>query len=215
MVVRVIERAIRIRGVRAVVVAVPDLPEDDRLAERCAATGVDVFRGSSSDVLSRYLGAARAADASSVVRITADCPLISPDVAAQVLEAFGSGRNDYASNTIRRTWPRGLDTEVVLTTALELADRETRDAADREHVTRYVWRHPDRFMLRSVERPGPDLSAHRWTVDEAADLAFVRAIYEELWDATRTFELADVLDLLDRRPELRAINQGVRQRAPE
>ena len=215
MFVRVLERAMRIHGVHAVVAAIPDEPEDDRLAALATATGIEVFRGSSSDVLSRYVGAAHAAQASVVMRITADCPLLSPSVSGRVLEAFGTGSSDYASNTIRRTWPQGLDTEVVRTTALERADRETRDATDREHVTRYVWRHPDRFALRSVEHEGPDLSANRWTVDEPADLQFAQAIYDELWDGNRDFDLQDVLDLLDRRPELTAINRTVRQRHVE
>ena len=214
MVVRVIERVTAIPGLQDVLLAIPDLPEDDHLAALAVATGIDVFRGSSSDVLSRYVGAARAADASVVVRITADCPLISPSVSAQVVEAFTPGV-EYTSNTMRRTWPRGLDTETVLVAALERADQEARDAADREHVTRYVWRHPDRFVLRSIESAGPDLSALRWTVDEPADLTFVQAIYDELWNGDRAFDIQDVIELLGRRPALGGMNESVRQRAVE
>ncbi len=208
MVLHVLERASQIRGVDDVVAAIPAGSSDDHLAEVIDGARFRVVRGSEQDVLGRFVVAAREARADAVVRIGADCPLLSPDVSGRVLKAFRDC--DYASNTLRRTFPRGLDTEVVAGDALARAATEAVDAAEREHVTPYLWRRPSDFRLVSVEE-APDRSGLRWTVDTEADLAFAAAIYDEL-DGAASFEVGDVLALLDRRPELLDHNRDVRQR---
>ncbi len=104
--------------------------------------------------------------------------------------------------------PVGLDTEVFSFAALERAWREATLASDREHVTPYIWRQPDRFRLASVTHT-VDLSAHRWTVDTDEDLTFVRKIYERLGAKAETAGMDEVLDLLRRHPGLSAINRGI------
>ena len=202
MVEHVLHRADAIDAVDEVVAALPDIAEDDPLAEVVRATGTRVVRGSPGDVLARYAAAATASAAEIVVRITADCPLLSPEVSGRVLAAFADC--DYASNTVVRTFPRGLDTEVFSRKALERAHAEARDPVEREHVTPFLYGHPDRFVLRQVI-DALDRSALRWTVDTPADMAFVSAVYEELGAC---FEMRDVLALLTKRPELNALNQG-------
>jgi spore coat polysaccharide biosynthesis protein SpsF len=207
LVAHVLDRAQRIRGAVEVALAIPDLAEDDPLARAGAALGVRVVRGSSDDVLDRYLAAAEATRADAVVRVTGDCPLLSPAVASDVLEAFPGA--DYASNTLERTFPRGLDTEVISVGALRVAGREATSAAEREHVTPFIWRRPERFALRSV-RSAVDRSALRWTVDTPEDLELVRAIHAELGPGW--FDMPEIVALLERRPELAAMNAGVAQK---
>lgn len=208
MIAHVLARAGSIRGIDEVVVAIPDLPEDDELAATLDTLGARVVRGPSDDVLARYLRCVDLTAADAVVRITADCPLLSSRVSTDVLAAFGTDA-DYASNTLERTYPRGLDTEVVRADALRAADAGGATAEEREHVTPYVWRRPDRFTLRSV-RADVDRSDLRWTVDTPEDLAFVRAVHAELGRAE--FDMPEILALLAERPELAALNASVEQK---
>jgi spore coat polysaccharide biosynthesis protein SpsF len=210
MVLRVVERARRIARVDAVVVAIPDLQQDDALARLLEDAAIPLVRGPGDDVLHRYVLAARATDADVVVRITADCPLLSPIVSGQVVAAFLEHRPDYASNTLERSWPRGLDTEVVEHSTLEGLDAEPRSVAEREHVTTAIWQHPERYRLWSV-RGGQDLGALRWTVDTEDDFRLAAEIYREMADP-EGFDVGDILALIERRPELRTWNAHVEQK---
>jgi spore coat polysaccharide biosynthesis protein SpsF len=143
------------------------------------------------------------------MRITADCPLLDPEVSQRVLDAFWRHwpAVDYAVNV---GYPRGLDTEVVSLDALGRAHTDARDAAEREHVTLHIWRRPEMFRLIEVSSGGPDLSELRWTVDTEDDLAFVTAVFERLGDSNFGWEA--VLDLVTRHPELADLNRHVQQR---
>lgn len=209
MIDHVLERARLIEGVDEVVLAIPDLPDDDELAGLAGTLDVAVVRGPADDVLARYLVALEtvAPDGDVVVRLTGDCPLLSPAVSGTVLTGLADA--DYASNTLDRTFPRGLDTEVIRADALRAAHRLASTAAEREHVTPFIWRRPDRFRLVSV-RDSEDHSDLRWTVDVAEDLEAVRAIYAELGQASMDHRA--VLDLLRRNPNLGRINAEVTQK---
>lgn len=210
MIAHVLERADAIAGCDEVVVAVPDLAEDDPLADTVRALGHRVVRGPSADVLARYVRAADDTGADVVVRVTADCPLLSPSVSSSVVAAFVAGGVDYASNTLERTFPRGLDTEVVSAHALRVAARESREPSEREHVTPFVWQRPERFAVRSL-RGDADHSHLRWTVDTPLDLALVRQVHAELGPGL--FDTDAILELvLRRRPELSRLNADVVQK---
>lgn len=193
-----------------VVVAIPDLPADDPLDEALRGI-VRVVRGPAEDVLARFEAASRSADASALVRITADCPLIDPVVIDRVVDAMRRERADYASNTLSRTYPRGLDAEAFTREALDEANATAKETFEREHVTPYIYRHPQRFVLASVVAE-VDRHEMRWTVDEPADLALVRLIYEGLGDAISSSRLEDILSLLAQHPEWQRLNSGVRQK---
>ena len=201
-----IERARRIPGLEAVVIATTERPADRAIIDFANAHGVPVYAGSEDDVLDRFHQAAQRFGVSVVVRVTPDCPLLDPAVAGLVLKRFldAGGGLDYASNTQPPTFPDGQDTEVFSAAALARAWREARLPSEREHVTPYIWKHPERFRLANV-RHTEDLSALRWTVDEAADLAFARAVYARL-GAGRLFGMDEVLALLAREPALREMN---------
>lgn len=182
------------------VVATSVDPSDDPLVTYLESLDVPVVRGSLDDVLGRFVSVLDEYSPEVIVRLTADCPLTSPAVVDQVISAFVSDV-DYVSNTLEPTWPDGVDVEVVRASALRWVAASSDDPHEHEHVTLGVYRRPDRFRCANV-RGHVDLSSLRWTVDNADDLAFVRAIYAELQDTVPAFDVEDVLALLERRPEL-------------
>ncbi len=210
---RVLSRVGRAERVSDVVVAITDRPVDDQLEEHLDALGANVVRGDSDDVLSRFGLVADGFRADAYLRVTADCPLIDPGVVDDVIAAFAKGDVDYCSNVLARTYPIGMDCEVISSAALRTALDEAADPAEREHVTPFIYRHPERFRLRNVEAPAwaarPQL---RLTVDEPNDVELLRHIVAELGpDAS----LREILELLDTRPDIAAINADVEHRHVE
>lgn len=205
---RQLERVRRATSLDRLVVCTSDRASDAPLAELCGRLDVACFRGSLDDVLDRCWRAAAAHRPEHVVRLTGDCPLADPAVLDQVVAAHLSGGHDYTSNCLVRTFPDGLDVEVLRFACLEEARREARLPSEREHVTPFVWRAPERYDLGSVTR-SPDLSHLRWAVDEPADLEVVRRIYAALYPRDPAFATDDVLALLAREPELAAGNAAI------
>ncbi|MCG2727425.1 MAG: glycosyltransferase family protein [Candidatus Methanoperedenaceae archaeon] len=209
---RCIRRTNRAQTVDNVVVATTLQPADDVIVDLCSKNGWPCFRGSENDLLDRYYRAAIVYLADVVVRITSDCPLIEPEVIDRVVREFLNLQPevDYTSNVIpRRTFPRGLDTEVMRFDVLEKAWREDLNPAWREHVTSYIQRNPDQFRLYGIMNE-VDFSHMRWTVDTPEDIAFVRLIYEHF--AHDHFSWSEVLALLEKHPEWLEINQHVVQK---
>jgi spore coat polysaccharide biosynthesis protein SpsF len=209
---RVARRIQCCKYVDEVVVATSILPVDDDIAATCRQIDVPVFRGSESDVLDRFLKAAYAHRADICVRITADCPLIDPGVSDEIIRCFGQANPpvDYASNKIPQSYPRGLDTEVFTLAATERAWQNASLPYEREHVTIYIYEHPDQFKLLSITSD-VDRADWRWTLDTLEDLKFIRQIYARLGSATR-FSWRDIIALLEQEPTLRNINQHIAQK---
>ncbi|MEY2426652.1 MAG: spore coat polysaccharide biosynthesis protein SpsF [Actinomycetota bacterium] len=180
----------------ALVVATSDLEADDPVADVAADAGALVVRGSESDVLARYGMALDAYPADTVVRLTADCPLMDPALVAAVVARHRDAAADYTCNVLPRSFPKGLDVEVMQADALRAAIAEAADPAEREHVTPFLYRHPERFVLANL-RSGDDLGDERWTVDTAEDLAFVRSVVERLGHEA-SIGWRDVLELVGR-----------------
>lgn len=208
---RVINRCRRAATLDEVVVATTILGGDDAIVDLCQTQNWPSFRGSEDDVLDRYYRAAMNSQTDVVVRITADCPLIDPELIDLTVEKFLEGEAcDYASNTLgAMTYPRGLDVEVFSFTALERAWQEDRNPAWREHVTPYIYYHPEKFRLLGIVNDS-DLSDRRWTVDTPADLALIRQIYEYIGDDR--FSWRQVLGLLEEHPDWEEINRHVVQK---
>ena len=207
---RVMRRAGRAATLDASVVATTTLAEDNAVVALAAREGWPVVRGSETDLLDRYLVAARDHDADVVVRITSDCPLIDPAVIDATVRAFQAAGVDYASNTLEpATYPRGLDVEVVRREALERAGREDADPAWREHATPYIYRHPELFRLLRV--PADDDHAdQRWTLDTPEDYLLIGRIYESL--GRDDFTWREALALVEANPSWAALNGGVVQK---
>lgn len=209
----VVRRVQRASGIDEVVIATTELPQDDAIVEAGLALGVSVFRGSEDDVLSRYYLAAKRAGADVIVRITSDCPLLDADVLQAMVARFqamhrSGTRVDYLSNTLARTFPRGLDVEVFTFAALERADREASNAAEREHVTPYICGNPGTFRIEQYEN-AVDASWYRWTLDTEDDWQLLQRIFARLGGQRDGFTTREVLELLAQEPGLAAINAHV------
>jgi spore coat polysaccharide biosynthesis protein SpsF len=203
-----LERIARAELLDGVVLATSTDSSDDLLVATVQAEGFDVRRGDLEDVLGRFLSVVDEFEPTDVVRLTGDNALTDPAVIDRVVEAHLAGGADYTSNTMPRTFPRGLDVEVVRASALRVVAESSRDADEREHVTMGVYRRPDRFSLLGVTQ-APDRSALRWTVDYPEDLEFAREVYSELYEGTPAFGQDDILSLLERRPGLRRLESDV------
>lgn len=208
----VIDRAKCVKDATEIVIATTAGAQDDAIANEAKRLDVRVYRGSETDVLSRYYEAAAEARADTVVRITSDCPLIDPEVSSRVLQAFVAGQPcDYASNTLVRTFPRGLDTEAFSFESLALAHNEARSSHDREHVTPYLYVNRERFRCRSVvsDEPIPD---YRWTLDTPEDWELIRRIYEALYEPGRLFTWQAAAELMQLHPDWDLINSHIQQK---
>lgn len=237
MLVRVVERAHRARLVSGVVVATTDDPSDDALETLCSTRGYPCYRGSLHDVLDRYYQAAQWSGAGTVVRITADCPVIDPALVDATVQAFFDGGYDFTANRLPppwgRTYPIGLDTEVVSFANLQRAWNEAHAPHQREHVmpyfyenglvvdsrsaseneVRFVGPHPAIPLFRCLLLNDPvERGEMRWTVDTPADLELLRQIYAR-FPGRDDFSWTDILALLAREPDLASINQAVQHKA--
>ena len=196
-----------------IVVAIPYGEENDVIVDTIKEYNDKIVttRGSENDVLDRYYQAAVQTNADVVVRITSDCPLIDPVVIDQVIKQFLDDDCDYCSNSVTRTYPRGLDTEVFSFKALEEAWNEATKDYEREHVTPYIIENQDKFKLLNVAND-IDLSHLRWTLDTKEDFEFIDAVYKRIYPKKQLFLMDDVLELLDKEPELVEINSHIEQK---
>jgi len=208
----VVERIKAVSSIDKVVVATTDAPQDDVLVAALEESGVEVFRGSETDVLGRYAGAVRQYGGSAVVRITGDDPLKDPAVIDMVVRCFlaAEGFFDYVSNTIRPTFPEGQDTEIFRSESLFEIDALAKSLYDREHVTPYFYRHQERFRCFNVVND-IDLSHHRWTLDTEDDLKFFTVVFNALGGPGKIVTMPEVLELLERKPTIARINAAVRR----
>jgi spore coat polysaccharide biosynthesis protein SpsF len=199
------------RTIDRVVIATTVAERDDAIAVEAIDLGLGCFRGSEEDVLARTVGAAHQAEADVVVRITADCPLIDAGVVDRVVDGLAASGCDYASNTIRRTYPRGLDAEAVTRAALERLNASAEAGLAREHVTWLVHQQPERFSRLSVE-DAQDNSDLRWTIDTEVDWLVVERLALDLELARLARPYRDILAHARAHPELARLNAHVEQR---
>ena len=203
LILRQIERTRRSRLIDRLVVATSDDRTDDVLTDILEGRGVEVFRGSLEDVLGRYAGALAAkGPAEHVVRLTADCPFVDWQVIDAVIEAHLEAGVDYTANTWeRRTFPKGLDADIVKSSVLAEAAAEATDPYEREHVLPFIYRRPERYSLRGFTQDR-DEGELRWTVDLPEDLDFACAVYDALYPDNPAFTTDDVRRFLAGRPDL-------------
>lgn len=191
------------RLVDKLVFAIPDTPENDVLHDFVSNTlGLDVYRGANDDVLARFAAVVRAEQPDVVVRITADDPLKDPAVIDRAIALLLRDPTlTYVSNSLEASYPEGLDVEVVRAWALLEAASEATLPSDREHVTPFIWRQPSRYRVGQFRCPR-DLGAWRWTLDTAADLAFLAAVLDALPIGPEFYAYERVVELLESVPEL-------------
>ncbi len=208
-----IERLRQVRGISDVVVATTVNESDDLVENVCKHLSYAVFRGSERDVLGRYYRAAKVYHADAVIRVTSDCPLIDPFVIEQVVQSYlhSTAEYDYFSNTIKRTFPRGMDTEVFSAQVLEEAFQEARLDYEREHVTPFFYMHPERYRIGNLTYH-TDVSQHRWTVDTPEDFELIRRIITAFAGVQPAVTLEDILRLLKQHPQWTLINAHIEQK---
>lgn len=215
MLARVVNRARHAKTVKTLVVATTTSRRDNVIVHHARSLGVDAFRGDEEVVLNRYYEAAKFYNADVVVRITADCPLIEPEIIDMVVTTFldAQPQANFAANILQRTYPMGLDVEVASFATLERAWREAKKPYQRIHVFPYIYENPDRFNLVSITDVH-DNSWMRWTVDTEKDLEFIRVVYCRLGNDD-AISWHEVMALLEREPELLEINKHERQKTLE
>ena len=202
-----LQRLRQTAGLDKIVVATTTSDEDDVLVNWLESNGVSYFRGSENDVLDRFWHCARIHKADAVIRVTADDPLKDPEIIGRALSELRAVEGtDYVSNTIRPTFPEGLDIEVFTFQALTRAHKKATLQSEREHVTPFIWKNPDQFNLRCFEMD-PNLSSWRWTVDKPEDLAFIRTVMSHLGNEINV-SYKDIISLILSKPELAQINSG-------
>ena len=195
------------------VVATTVSAKDDAIEEWCRKEGIHCFRGSEEDVLNRYYCASLAYPSDVVVRITADDPFKEPSVIDKVINKLRDEKLDLVTNNFPPSFPEGLDCEAFTFKILELMENNARDAFEREHVTQYVYRRPDRFRIGNVSSD-VQLSSYRWTIDRPEDYEMVKAVYAARDPGKSGIILMDeILGILHRHPEIAAINADVARSA--
>ncbi len=198
-----IERVRRVPGLDEIIVATTVNETDQPIVDLAERLGIGWFRGSENDVMGRVLNAAQAYDADVIVELTGDCPLIDPDIISSVIRCFSQGEADYASNLPIRTYPIGMETQVFPTSILADAISLTQDPTDHEHVSLYIYSHPERYHIVTVDSGLP----RRWhgirlTLDTVEDFELIHEIFKTFYPSNPQFTLRDILTLLRSRPEL-------------
>ncbi|MBI5045415.1 MAG: glycosyltransferase family protein [Candidatus Niyogibacteria bacterium] len=214
----VVDRVGHSKMIDKIIIATVDNDENKKILDVADDIGVSAFAGSESDVLDRCYKAARQYNTDIIVRITGDCPLIDPCIIDHTVEYFIKNSCDYVSTghilnqeNAGTNYPDGLDTEVCSFKALEKAWKEAKFLSEREHVTSYIWNHPEFFRIKGFSTIDKDLSYLRWTVDEDRDLKFVRAVYDRLYKKDSIFYMKDILTLLEKNPDLLRINSDIKK----
>jgi spore coat polysaccharide biosynthesis protein SpsF len=193
VITHVIERCKRIRNCDVVALATTGRQIDDCLATISMSSDIEIYRGEVDDVLNRYHGCAKKLGLTNIVRITGDCPLIDIDISSKVVKKFLDSNYDYIRTGL--TYPDGVNTEIFSFDSLQRISAAATLQSEREHVTPYLWKHPDKFKILSLESED-DLSNFRFTVDHLDDLLFIRKIYAKLYQRNPFFGLNMILDML-------------------
>ncbi len=208
-----IERVSESKKIDKLIVATTTDATDDKLFELCRKLKVHCYRGSVDDVLDRFYNAASLfkEEFDTLVRLTGDCPFHNPRVIDLVINNFISFDGDYVSNVLPPTFPDGLDTEVFTFNAIEKAWKEAELQYEREHLTQYIWNHPEAYKIENVVC-SEDFSSHRWTLDEKVDLVFVKNVYEHLYhNDEQCFGMREILELIDKNPEIKEVNHFLKR----
>ncbi len=213
MLEHLVERLSAAKTLHQIVLATSDKPADKPVVALAQQLGIGWFAGDEEDVLGRYLGAAEKYGADTVVRVTGDCPLIDPGTIDQAVDEYRQSKADYVSNVIERTYPRGLDTEVFSAAGLRQVAALVGPGPYREHVTLYMYRHPDEYTLKNVSaRPPLNRPEIRICVDTGEDFTLIKTIYEALYRPGQIIDITDVMALFNDKPELIKINEHIEQK---
>ncbi len=211
LILRMHERVAFSKYAGEIVVAITEDETDNELFILCQQNNLNVFRGHSLDLLDRHYQAAKKHKAELVIKIPSDCPLIDPSVIDKVILYYINNieKFDFVSNLHPPSYPDGNDVEIMSLKTLENAWLNAKKDFEREHTTPYIWENPDKFRCGNVSwETGLDYSmTHRFTIDYKEDYEFISRVYDELYQKNNKFSLDDILKLLEKKPELKKINE--------
>jgi spore coat polysaccharide biosynthesis protein SpsF len=208
----IVERVSHAKSVSKIVIATTTNPADDLIVQWANDRNIPCFRGNETDVLNRYYEAAVFANAEHIARITSDDPFKDPQVTDDVAALYFNEGLDFAYNNHPPTFAEGLDTEIFSIKALTWANQEAKDPFEREHVTQFFYRNPSLFRQKNLTSP-INYSHLRWTLDTPEDLAMTKTVYRHLFKPGAIFLAADILHLLEQKPEISLLNQNVSRSA--
>ena len=208
-----INRLKRVKSADQIVIATTINDIDNQIVDLCKKLDISYYRGSEEDVLGRYYEAAVEYGGDVIIRITSDCPVIDPDVVGYLIDFYMKylKKYDYVTNTLKRTYPRGMDVEIVSFKALKEAHFNAYDPFDREHVTLFIRNRPTQYRRHNIKYSS-DLSRYRLTVDTSEDMELIRRIFESLYVENPEFSMKDILSKMAANPDWIKINSYVKQR---
>ena len=191
--------------IEKIIVATTDLIEDDLICKYANLQKIECFRGSSEDVLDRFYQCAKKYSAKTIVRITADNPLIDPNIIDKIINEYN--KCDFITNTLERTFPYGTEVEVFSFVSLEKAWENAKKPSEREHVTPFIRNPKNKFVLKNIKNQ-KNISNFRYTVDKLEDLQLVKEIIKNI--STRPIFLQDIIKLNKDKPEIFEINKNIK-----
>jgi spore coat polysaccharide biosynthesis protein SpsF len=206
-----IERIKRSKLIDEIIIATTIKESDEPIVEFANKNGLSMYRGSENDVLSRFVGAAKDAQADVVIRLTSDCPVLDPEVIDIIINEYLHTDFDYVSNTMQRSYPRGMDVEVFSYELLKEIDILAKDVISREHVTPFIYNNPEIYKLKSIMYD-EDYSKYRLTVDTKEDFEIIEAILTNVYPENSEFNLEDIIVFLNANPEIAKINSHIEQK---
>lgn len=202
-----VERIKRAKNVDRMIIATTNKKEDDCICEFAIKNNISFYRGEEKNVLDRFYQTAIKYKIKNILRVTSDCPLISPKIVDKIVSEYLKGGYDYVSNTLLYTYPDGCDVEVFSFKALEKAWKECKNPIDKEHVTSYI-KNSGKFKIKNVESKNPiDPEEYKWSVDTKEDLTCVREIYKHLYKKGKFFSYKNIMDFLKKHPQIKNINK--------
>ena len=211
LILRMYERVSYSRYAGKIIIAITEDESDNQLFKLCKQNNLNVFRGNSLDLIDRHYKAAKENNAEVVIKIPSDCPLIDPEIIDKVILYYINNKEkyDFVSNLHPASYPDGNDVEVMSFKSLENAWINAKKDFEREHTTPYIWENPDKFRIGNVVwETGLDYSmTHRFTIDYKEDYEFIKRVYDELYEENCKFSLNNILELLEKKPEIKKINQ--------
>ena len=203
---RIYERLKFCKYVDRICISTSDEPSDDVIAKLAEEKKMDIFRGSQKNLVLRHLSAAKKFNADVIVRITADCPFVDPTIIDELVLMYKKNQNiDFFSNTFPRTYPTGLDVELIPIKTLErLLPISENEEFFEYFISMYIYEHPEEFKHEVLKLENPNLL--RWTMDYEEDYELVKEVFSELYDSRKPFLMKDILSLVERKPHLTKIN---------
>ncbi len=209
----IIERLRYCKTIDDIILAIPNTEQNDILEAYAKKIGCHYARGSENDVLSRYIRAAQQFNVTDIIRVTSDCPLIDPRLVDSMVDQYFTEQVDYVAIDVDNYYPRGLDAEIFSLETLKQVNMEAHQNYEREHVTPYIYGHPELFNVKFLKAEGklarPEL---RLTVDTQEDFNLINEIFKNLYSEDKMFFTDDVIDFLDNNPELLLINKNIAQK---